>query len=108
MRKRIYVAGPYTRPDPCINTHVAIGAANQLWDMGYAPFIPHLSHFWHTVTPKPYEQWLDYDNQFLPVCDAVLRLPGESSGADKETAFADNLGIPVFNSLDELMKAMPA
>lgn len=107
MKKRIYIAGPYTKPDPCINTFNAIKAANTLMDKGYAPFIPHLSHFWHTVSPKPYEAWLDYDNQFLPVCDAVLRLPGESSSADKETAFAESLGIPVYHSIDELSEGIP-
>ena len=102
LKKRIYVAGPYTKPDPCINTFNAIQAANELMDLGFAPFIPHLSHFWHTVTPKPYEEWMEYDAQFLGCCDAVLRLPGESSGADREIGQAMQLGIPVFRTVEEL------
>lgn len=96
MRLRIYVAGPYTKPDPCINTHEAIEVADFLWSCGFAPFIPHLSHFWHTMSPKPYEDWLEYDLQFLVCCDALFRMDGESSGADAEEKFANDHNIPVF------------
>lgn len=50
---RVYVAGPYTKPDPRINTHNAIKAAAELMDAGYAPYVPHLNHLWHTVAPRP-------------------------------------------------------
>jgi hypothetical protein len=95
-RPLVYVAGPYSKPDPCENTNRAILAANRLLDC-CAPLIPHLSHFWHTVTPKPYEEWLALDLEYLRRCDVVLRLPGESSGADGEVAFALEHGIPVFH-----------
>jgi len=51
---------------------------------------------------RPYEFWLELDNQFIPCCEAVLRLPGESNGADKEVALAKKLGIPVFESIAAL------
>jgi hypothetical protein len=53
--------------------------------------------------PRPYEFWLDLDNQFLPDCDAVLRIPGDSNGADKEVALAKTLGKPVFHRIDEVV-----
>jgi hypothetical protein len=34
--------------------------------------------------------------------DAVLRLPGESTGADQDVAIARRRGIPVFTELDEI------
>lgn len=40
-------------------------------------------------------------------CDALLRLPGESAGADLEAAQAGGLGIPVFRSVEELLEALP-
>jgi hypothetical protein len=98
--KMVYVAGPYTKPDPCVNTRTAIMAGDRLLSAGLVPFVPHLTHLWHTVTPRPYQDWLDYDMHWLKVCDAVLRLPGESSGADKEVAEAGRLGLPVFHSID--------
>jgi hypothetical protein len=35
-------------------------------------------------------------------CDAVLRRPGESTGADQDVAIARERGLPVFFALDEI------
>lgn len=35
-------------------------------------------------------------------CDAVLRLPGASRGADRDVARAQALGLPVYHHIDEL------
>lgn len=99
--KKIYVAGPYSQPDPCANTHRAIAEGNRLMDAGHAPFVPHLTHLWHTVTPRPYLDWTRLDNAFLPHCDAWVRLPGHSPGADAEVRLAQSLGIPVFWSTQD-------
>jgi hypothetical protein len=100
---KIYVSGPYTKGDPCENTHRAIIAGNAIFDAGHVPFVPHVSHFWHTVTPRPYEDWMKLDLAFLSACDAIVRLPGESSGADREVAEALRLGIPVYYDLAALL-----
>ncbi len=102
---RVYVAGPYTKGDPCVNTHAAIQAGNLLLDAGHAPFVPHLSHFWHTTTPRPYEDWMRLDFAFVEVCDALVRLPGESSGADREVEHARRFDVPVFFGVDEFLLA---
>lgn len=104
MKARVYVAGPYTKGDVAVNVRNAYAVANELADLGFAPFVPHATHFWHMLFPRPYEFWLDLDNQFLPFCDAVLRIPGDSSGADKEVALAERLGKPVFTNIPELIK----
>jgi len=101
-RLMVYVAGPYTKPDPCANTHTAIHLGQKLWDLGYCPFIPHLSHFWHTMIPNPYQMWLDLDILWLEKCDVLLRMNGQSSGADKEEEHARKIGIPVVYSIEEL------
>jgi len=92
---RVYIAGPYTKPDPAVNVHRAIHVGNKLMDAGFAVFIPHLSHFQHLLCPRPYEDWLAHDYEWLKVCDVVVRLPGESAGAEKECELADRLGIQV-------------
>lgn len=102
MIAKIYIAGPYTQGDTEVNVRNAYEAANRLADLGFAPFVPHATHFWHMLFPRPYEFWLELDNQFLPCCQAVLRLPGPSSGADKEVALAKSIGIPVFTDIDAL------
>ena len=101
-KTRVYVAGPYTQGDPAVNVRNAIQAGDDLMTAGYAVFIPHLSHFQHLLFPGPYQDWIDHDNEWVPACDAVLRLPGDSPGADKEVELAEHLGLPVFGSVKEL------
>lgn len=93
----IYVAGPYTRPDPVENTHRAIRVGIDLYETKLmVPFVPHVSLLTHLVVPRPYGFWLDYDIHFLAHCDAVYRLNGESSGADDEVAWAHDNDLPVY------------
>lgn len=40
--------------------------------------------------------------RLLEHCDAVLRLPGDSAGADTDVAIARRRGIPVYFDLDEI------
>ena len=91
----VYVAGPYTKPDPVENTHRIIEIADRLWDLGVVPVVPHLTLFWHFLKPRSYQEWLDYDLHIMARCDAVLRVPGESHGADGEVAEALARGQPV-------------
>ena len=104
MVAKVYIAGPYTKGDVALNVRKAYEAANQLADLGFAPFVPHATHFWHMIFPRPYEFWLELDKEFLPFCDALLRLPGPSNGADGEVEFARKLNIPVFTGIDQLAK----
>ena len=41
-------------------------------------------------------------HRLLERCDAVLRLPGASRGADMDVARARALGLPVYANVDEL------
>ena len=98
---RVYVAGPYSLSSEAHNVRVALEAGETLLRRGYAPYVPHLNHFWHLVFPHSYEAWLELDFAYLKVCEAVLRLPGESAGADREVAEAKKRGIPVYYSLTD-------
>lgn len=96
-RPMVYVAAPYTRPDPVENTHRLICEVDVMVDEGLViPIAPHLTLLWHLVSPRPLDFWYAYDLATLARCDAVLRLAGESSGADHEVVFARSRGIPVF------------
>jgi hypothetical protein len=103
--KRVYVSGPYAKGDAAENVRRAVMAADELLRAGHVPFCPHLSHFWHLLCPKPREAWLQYDLEWLRACDAVVRLPGESEGADAEVEAARELGIPVYGSVGEFFEA---
>jgi len=104
VKPRVYIAGPYSQGDVALNVRNAFEAADKLANLGFAPFVPHSTHFWNMLFPRPYEFWLGLDNEFLPVCHAVLRLPGESHGANGEVDLATRLGIPVFTSVEHLVK----
>jgi hypothetical protein len=40
--------------------------------------------------------------RLLQHCDAVLRLPGESTGADQDVAIARERGLPVYTAIDQI------
>ena len=101
---RVYIAGPYTKGDVAVNVRRAIQAGQEILDAGHSPYIPHLTHFWHFLIPAPWEQWIKHDEAWIGVCHAVLRLEGESVGADGEVKLAESLGIPVFHDMALLLQ----
>lgn len=95
----VYLAGPYSLdPEQC--TDAAIAVHVELLDAGYPSICPHLSHFSHVRHPRDYEDWMWLDFELIRKCDVLLRLPGPSSGADREVIFAEGLGIPVLLAAD--------
>lgn len=95
----VYIAGPYTRPDPVENTNRAIRIGMSLYKDNIAfPVIPHLTLLTHMVMPHPADFWYEFDYHQLSRVDAVYRFPGESTGADKEVKLARQWNIPVFTS----------
>ena len=72
------------------------------------PVAPLWTHFQHLLFPRPYEEWIDYDQALLHLYDCCLRLgveipergykQYESKGADAEVATFQKMGKPVFTS----------
>lgn len=103
MIKTVYIASPYTKGDVAINVRNSILAAEQLRERGFLPFCPLWTHFWHFMSPHSYEYWTKMDLEWLPFMDCVLRLPGESSGADGEVEYMKKLYKPIYYSIDDLI-----
>lgn len=103
--KKVYIASPYTKGDIAVNVKTQIDCADILISLGFAPFVPLLAHFQHLIHPRPYNDWVLLDLEWVSSCDALLRLPGESKGADREVLVAKSLNIPVYYSIEELEKA---
>jgi hypothetical protein len=53
------------------------------------------------VTPRPIEFWYALDIMHLSRCDAIMRLPGESTGADREMSYGHKLEVIEFESLTD-------
>jgi hypothetical protein len=104
--KRIYVASPYSHGNQLDNVRRQIDAGEELINAGFYPYLPLLSHYQDIVFPHDYETWMRLTGAWLSVCNALLRLPGESPGADREVALAKELGIPVFYSVGELVEGI--
>jgi len=114
-RPVVYIASPYSKGDPAINTHFQCEMFDRLMNDGVVwPVAPLWSHFQHTMFPRKYQDWVAYDLAMIPRYDACLRLNSEhaqlkytetqSSGADNEVAEFKRLGKPVFYSIEDLYK----
>jgi hypothetical protein len=106
---RVYIAGPLSTGDYSQivrNVYTAIEHANSVLVLGGAPILPHLSHFWNLFFYHSWDEWMALDKQYLPMCDCVYRLPGESKGADIEVGWAKSLNIPVYYTMPEVEYAI--
>ncbi len=110
MKRIIYIAAPYGRrrglsEKECEqNVQRAILYARILITKGFIPIVPHLYHYIHAgwdASPGE-DTWLSLCKPLVSLSDAVLRIAGESQGADDDVQVALLDGIPVFYSLEEL------
>ena len=114
MRKPIvYIASPYSRGDVALNTHFQCRIFDELLGDGLVlPVAPLWTHFQHLLFPRPYEEWINYDQALLHLYDCCLRLDvdiperayrqHDSKGADAEVASFERMGKPVFYSKQTL------
>lgn len=103
----VYVAGPISLGDTHVNVRNGMLAGLELINRGFVPFIPHLDYAMRFIDPKTmhYENMLDQDFAWIERCDALLRLEGESPGADREVEHAQKHGLLVTNTIDYLEEA---
>jgi len=95
----VYVAGPLTTGNMALNTNRAIKVWASMVRSGLiTPFCPHFTTLGDLILGESlgYEDYMRYDFEIIRHCDAVYRLSGASSGADREVTLAASLDIPVF------------
>lgn len=104
-RVRVYIAGPMTNGSGLsfnmTKIHDAIDTYLILIKLGFVPHCPQLTVFAEFMLPNnvSYEQWLELDRCYIDDADIVLRLEGDSKGADKECEYAKHFGKPVIYGL---------
>lgn len=104
MRPKIYLSGPITKGDREANFTQACDMQRLLMARGMAVLNPMLSMKMPGAWDIDHVAWIDNDLPWVSAADAVLRLPGESTGADVETAHAMAHGVPVFTSAFDLIE----
>lgn len=105
-KKTVYISGPVTSSGWVIHhLRKAIDTANKLAEEGFIPYIPHTTVLWDLIYPEhDYNFWLyTVTLPWVARCDFLLRLPGESFGADREVSLAYFLDKKVFYSLEDLV-----
>src|SRR3990170_2530672 len=112
----ILIAGPYrsgTGDDPALMAANLTSLEEVAWPLfqaGHLPMIgewvalPVLSSAGASGPLDPLAEQVMYPTaqRLLAHCDAVLRLPGESTGADQDVAIAIERGLPVYHRLEDV------
>jgi hypothetical protein len=112
----ILIAGPYrsgTNGDPDLiaqNLARLEEASGPIFRLGHVPMIGEwvalpILRTLDSVEAGDGDVMYETAHRLLQHCDAVLRLPGESSGADKDVEIAQERGLPVYRSLAEIPAA---
>jgi hypothetical protein len=92
----VYLACPYTKGNVIENVRRSMRLFEHVANYGLLPFNPLLSHFQNEAYERDYQWWINYDLEILKRCSAIIRLSGESKGADLEVAFATIAEMPIY------------
>jgi hypothetical protein len=112
----ILIAGPYrsgTGDDPELMARNLARLEEAAWPIfraGHIPMIgewvalPVLRGAGGSGPTDPLAEEIMYPTaeRLLRHCDAVLRLPGESTGADQDVSIARSRGLPVYHRIEEV------
>ena len=116
-RMKIYIAHTYGRKhgmdDDTLekNAYLSIWWGRQIILKGHNPFIPNLFHFVHKDWPESpdEERYFSLVSDWIEDCDAlfVARMPSwEGSGVAREVKIAEELGIPIYYSINDIPVGM--
>ncbi len=100
-RPWVYLSGPMAK-QPYIGPRDAMALATRLWRAGWHPVLPQLCSIWE-MSAGPLDPvsadgvcgWMEYDMSLLSRCQAIVRLPGVSSGADREITVAQDPSVGI-------------
>jgi hypothetical protein len=113
---RVYVAGAYSADNVIKildNMRVGLRASKDVMLAGFAPFSPWLDYLFSLMLEGDEALTIDdyyrYSIAWLEASDCMVIVSGRetSTGVAKERDRAKQLGIPIYNSLDELVTTEP-
>lgn len=106
----IYVAGPYTaetNEGVVANVEALMEVGTQLIELGHAPYIPTLNHWWDLYIERTrdhrfhWQVWMDCVNMIIPRCDAFF-YTRPSKGTDIELQIAKACGLTIYVKMEEV------
>lgn len=111
----VLIAGPYrsgTGDDPALMAANLAALEQAAWPLFRAGHVPMIGE-WVALPvlrsagagigdPLAEEVLYPTAQRLLAHCDAVLRLPGESTGADQDVAIARSRGLPVYYRIEDV------
>lgn len=105
-RPIVYLSGPLSKGDRSLNVFQFMQAHELLMDAGFAVYNPGLTAMLPWAWEKKHEDWIASDLPLVEKSDFVLRLPGESVGADMETdhALKHNILVVFVDSIASIKK----
>jgi len=112
----ILIAGPYrsgTGDDPALMAENLARLEQASWPIFRAGHVPMIGEWvalpvlrsaggYGPLDPLAEQVMYPTAERLLEHCDAVLRLPGDSTGADRDVAIARRRGIPVYHHVEEI------
>lgn len=104
----VFIAGPIDSSGAThLNLRNAVLEADILHKNKIFCFVPHFGVAWEQIAgPSPRECWINWCNAWLIKCDAMIRIPGRSVGADGEVQRSIDQNKPVFLSAHSLLKVL--
>ncbi len=113
--KKVYMAGPYSCPARCGGVDLkamqkGLRLSVEVFLAGFAPFSPWLDYQYAFMLREgeslPIEMLYEMGLEWLKVSDAMFVLPytNKHYGVVKEVEAAKTWGIPIFESLQELIR----
>ena len=110
-RKVVYIAGALNSDAVGYikNMHRMIAFARQVRRYGFSVYVPCNDFLEGLVDGQfDYPDYFDNSQPILLRCDAVALTPGweSSKGTQREIALAKEKGIPVFETIEDLIKSL--
>lgn len=103
---KLYLSGPISnggtlsQGQQWCNAIQAMAIATDLSKGGIWVHVPHLTVLFDLMGGRSWEEWLGHDYPLVGLCDGILRLPGESKGANLEVKWAREAGKDIFYNVD--------
>lgn len=107
----VYISGPITAKHGFTveqNVADAVKVFIELTERGIPSICTQMGAAFPSAFNLEYQRWMEYDFALLDFCTHMLMLPRwrASTGAQQEIVYAEDKKIPIFYTIEDLVKAL--